>query len=228
MFAAWVLALASATNLLYHFPPLMAVVGQLAGDSRWTAEAVINHRDQMELARRPEILALWIHFTLASIAVAAIFALWPAKLRGAAAATSSADDGMGLRGLAGIALAASALQLPVGGWVLATSSVATRDSLLGNDPAASACFLGGIVAALALLQALAAIAMGDLTASLRRRAAWLLVVIAVLMSATLSLGRAADGARHRPQAAAYSFFSGSLLASSNVPPGNVPAFNSSS
>jgi hypothetical protein len=214
----------------------MAVIGKLAADPRWATGAMIDHRTQLRLSFRPEILALWMHFALASIAVAAIAALWPARrptTPGAAEPDQPADGAA--RGLAALALGASALQIPIGVWLLAASSTRTREALLGNDAAASACFLGGLVAAFVLLQSLAAIVMGEVAPPLRRRAAWLLAIVAVLMAATLSLGRAADAhdaksdAQLAPDERDHSaFFSGSLLASSIVPPGNVPALIRSS
>jgi hypothetical protein len=190
---AWLLAAASATNLLYHFPPLMAVIGKLAGDPGWAEAAVIDHRTLLTLARRPEIVAMWMHFVLASVAVAAVAALLPGAAAGGEAPSLDAPGPLvaerGIRGLAGIALTASALQAPVGAWLLLAVGASTRDALLGGDLVASACFVGGVVAAIALLQALAAIALGDVTAARRRRTAWLLVAVAVLMSATLLFSR---------------------------------------
>lgn len=193
----WMLALASATNLLYHFPPLMAVIGRLAGDAQWASTATIDHRTQLELAERPEIVALWVHFVLASIAAAAIFAMWPARSDEAAVndgvdpdAEQQLADKHAVSGLATIALSASAFQAPVGAWLLVATGVQARDAIMGGDAATTASFLGGLVAAVALLQSLAAIAMGEATFALRRRATWLLVAVAVLMAGTLSLSRA--------------------------------------
>jgi hypothetical protein len=193
----WGLALASATNLLYHFPPLMAVIGRLAGDARWASAATIDRRTLLGLAARPEIVALWVHFVLASIAAAAVVAMWPPRSDEAVVndgVNGSEDKPLSnkraLRGLATIALTASALQAPVGAWLLVATSAQARDAIMGGDAATSACFVGALVAALALLQTLAAIAMGDQTFALRRRATWLLVIVAGLMAGTLSLSRA--------------------------------------
>ncbi len=202
----WALALASATNLLYHFPPLMAVIGRLAGDSRWASAATIEHRELLGLVVRPEIAALWVHFALASIAAVAVVAMWPARPGEAAVndGVTCADEEplsnkRALRGLATIALTASALQAPVGAWLLVATEVPARDAIMGGDAAASASFIGGLVAAVPLLQTLAAIAMGEATFALRRRAIWLLVAVAVLMAGTLSFSRAAG--RAAPQQA---------------------------
>jgi hypothetical protein len=181
---AWFVAIASASNLIYHFPPWMAVIGRLAVDPSWAADEVIPRAALLRLAARPEILALWMHFVLAAFAGAAIAALWP--VRGAEADVADTSP---WRPLAAAALVASLLQLPVGVWLTATSSPAMRDALLGGELYASACFLAGVLAALWLMHTLALIALGDATPAMRRRAGWSLVVVALLMTATLVTGR---------------------------------------
>ncbi len=183
---AWGLALASTSNLLYHFPPLMAVIGKLAADPRWTTAEQIPRVDLVRLSARPEVLALWVHFTLASLAAAAIIAMWPK--RGEAEASES--NGV-FRRLAGVALAASLVQLPVGLWLLLTSGDAERNAMLGETVAASASLLAGVAAALGLLQSLAAVTMGDAAPAMRRRSGVLLAIVAVLMTATLTTSRKA-------------------------------------
>jgi len=218
----WLLAVISATNLLYHFPSLMAVVGRLANEPRWADEPLITRRVLVHLSLRPEILSLWIHFVVASIAVTAIAAISlvsrPDSGVGGGEPTADSARARLSRGLAAIALVASALQLPVGGWLLAASEVRMRDALLGGDLPATGCFVAGVLATIALLQTLAALAMGDATSSMRRRTLWLTLAVVVLMAATLSLGRAASVATRRragpPQPPAVASFSGSLLAAS--------------
>jgi hypothetical protein len=86
------------------------------------------------------------------------------------------------------------LQIPIGLWMLATASAASRDALMGGGIAASACFLAGIAAAIGRLQTLAAISLGEEAPRIRRRAAWLLAAVVALMSATLTLSRMAPSA----------------------------------
>jgi hypothetical protein len=220
---AWLLALLSSSNLLYHFPPMMAVIGRIANEPQWAKDAVITRRAMVQMSLRPDILSLWIHFGLASLAVAAIAAM---ALVALPSSTDAGDADPRIDGrqrlvsrLAGIALAASALQLPVGGWLLAASEVRMRDALLGGDLHATGSFLAGVLATMALLQSLAAVMMGDATATMQRRTIWLTLIVIVLMSATLSLGRAASTAPLQATSlaqppAASSFFSGSLLTAS--------------
>jgi heme A synthase len=188
---AWVLALATAANLLYHFPPLMATLGRLAVEPRWAREAVITHRVLLRLVTRPEVLSLWLHFVLASVAGAAILAF----CTGAGMQKERAADDAAVRRLAAAALIATLLQLPIGAWVLLSSSAPAQDALMGQDGVVTSCFAAGVLLAIGLTQTLVAITAGDTQPSLRGRAAGLFVAVAVLMTATLTLGRAPDATR---------------------------------
>jgi hypothetical protein len=206
---AAVIALLSATNLLYHFPPLMAVIGELAADPRWAADEQINRAALLRLWARPEILALWAHFVLASLAVAPIAALWPPRHD---AQTASIQSQQVVRRLGAWALAATVLQIPVGLWLLATSDAAARDSMLGENLFASACFSGGVLAALWLLQTLTAIVLGD-EGNAVRRAGLLLVVVTTLMSSTLRASRTPSiekGASRTCEGAVSRYFANAL------------------
>jgi hypothetical protein len=218
----WMLAIVSASNLLYHFPPLMAVIGRVATDAAWADEPIMTRRILVRLSLRPEIMSLWIHFVVASLAVAAVAAIalvrWPRSGAVSDEALADVECARLTRRLAGIALAASAVQLPVGGWLLAASDTRMRDALVGGDLTATGCFVAGVLATISLLQSLAALAMGDTTSSMRRRTLWLTLAVVVLMAATLSVGRAAGFASHRravsSQPPSAASFSGSLLAAS--------------
>jgi hypothetical protein len=184
---AWLLAIVTSTNLLYHFPPLMAVLGKLVVDPSWAAEEVLERRDLLRLWIRPEILARWVHFTLASIAVATIAGLVVAG-RHVDDATSAAAV-RPWRRLAGAALAASVLQLPTGLWLLVVGDGRSQAAMMGEDLVATASFGGAVIAALALLHTLAAVALGETSRTVRRRAAWLLAAVVLLMSVTLRYSR---------------------------------------
>lgn len=187
----WALALLAATNLLYHFPPLMAVLGELAADPRWAAEEVINRRTLLRLWARPEVLSLWLHFGLASIAVGCVAAL--ACYRRIQSLSENNDvaatNGVISRRLAGFALGATLLQVPVGIWLLLASDDAAQQSMLGDDWLATASLALGVWVALGVMQSLAAIAWGDMERRQLGRACVLLVVTVVLMSATLKTSR---------------------------------------
>lgn len=187
---AWILAGLSSSNLLYHFPPLMAVFGELVADPAWAPSGVIDHSAMLRLGARPEILALWAHFTLAAMATAAVFALWELRRREREVGQRADGDAPRLaRRLAVTTLIATLLQLPVGVWLVVASDAATRGAILGGNLAASALFLGGLLATFALLQTLVHLALGDQTPAATRRAAWLLIAIVLLMTGTLRLSR---------------------------------------
>ena len=56
------LAVFAATNLLYHFPPLMAIIGQLAANPHWTAEPVLDRSAVLGLMTRGHVLAAVVPF----------------------------------------------------------------------------------------------------------------------------------------------------------------------
>jgi hypothetical protein len=182
------IALLGASNLLYHFPPLMAVIGELTANPRWATNELIDRAALLRLWARSEILSLWAHFTLASVAVASIAALRPWSRRDASDAHST--DPSVVRRLAVWALAATVLQIPVGLWLLISTADAARESMMGANLLASLCFAGGVMAALWLLQTLVMLTLGEDDGAVRR-AGYLLVVVTVLMSATLRTSRTA-------------------------------------
>jgi hypothetical protein len=184
---AFGVALLSASNLLYHFPPLMAVIGELTANPRWATQERIDRDALLSLWVRPEILSLWLHFTLASFAVAAVAALRPWG-RTTSEDARPIDPGVVQR-LSVWALGATVLQIPVGLWLLTSTAAEARESMMGSNLLASACFAGGVLAALWLLQTLLTMALGDHGGV--RRAGVLLVLVTVLMSATLRTSRTA-------------------------------------
>jgi heme A synthase len=192
---AWILALATASNLLYHFPPLMTAISKIAVEPRWAREAVISHRVLLRLATRTEVLSLWLHFVLASVAGAAILAICTGEGMRKEKKEKSDEEVASVRRLAAAALVVTLLQLPVGAWVLLTSDGLAQDAIMGQDGFATSSFAAGVLLALGLTQTLAAIAGGDTQPSVRGRAAGLFVAVAVLMTATLILSRTPDAAR---------------------------------
>lgn len=188
---AWGLAVASSTNLLYHFPPWMTVIGKLAANPHW-AGINVHEIDRSALLRlwiRPEVLAPWAHFVLASLAAAAIAALWLDNSGDEREATAQSST---FRRLAAVALVASLLQLPIGVWLLLVSERSARESMIGGNLTATCCFTAGVLAALMLLQTLSAMALGETARTMRRRAGWLLLAVVVLMAATLRASRLAE------------------------------------
>ncbi|MCH8839530.1 MAG: hypothetical protein IH831_02405 [Planctomycetes bacterium] len=233
-----VFALLSATNLFYHFPPLMAVLGKLAANRSWTTTPIIDRPALLELMARDNVISLSAHFALASIAVAGLTALWLLAGRGERN-LENAEARRVARVTAGIALISTILQLPVGMWVLATMSHASRAALMGKSPLASLLFLAGVLLAVLLIGRLLAVVLGEVRLREIRRAGWLLLLATLLMTATMRLSRA-HGYGGRPQEASSascspssscscspcscsSSCSGSFCTSSNGPPGSLLA-----
>ncbi|MCH2115072.1 MAG: hypothetical protein MK171_09215 [Pirellulales bacterium] len=181
------IALFATTNLLYHFPPLMSVLGRLATDASWVEATVIDRQVFLPLMVRAEILALWAHFSLASVAVAAVAVL-------VLSARREMDGGREsvvriCRQSAAVCLLATLLQLPVGIWVLTTISGPARAILMGGNILAATLFLASLLTTMALLQALVQIVLGDFNGQHCSRAGWLLACVVFLMTATLQLSR---------------------------------------
>lgn len=191
----WMLALVSASNLLYHFPPLMAVFGLLASDPSWASETTIDRPTLLRLMGRENVISLSVHFALASWAVTAAVLLWSPRRRHPEQPEQpeqpNADRATPefLSRAARWALWPTLFQLPVGAWVLITTGGRAREAMLGGDLWATASLGGGIVAALFLIQTLAGIALGDVGPSARLRAIWLLALVVALMTFTLRHSR---------------------------------------
>jgi hypothetical protein len=192
------LGLLTVTNLLYHFPPLMVVIAKLSANALWATEVVasgpIDHQAFLKLILRGEVLALSMHFMVASLVVAAMVTVW---LLGISLAKNPGDipdrepqptdlDRQKLVGRAALmAILGTLAQIPVGIWILTTLPPASRQAVLGGHAMASLCFAVGIMTSLALVQQLLSIAQGEFNHPIARRSVWLLGVTVVLMIVTL-------------------------------------------
>ena len=185
----WLLAIATVTNLLYHFPPLMAVLGELAANANWTTEAVLDRPTLKALFLQPEVASLWAHFVLASIAVGFTAAL--AACHRVATGSSEVVDVRTSRQLAGCALGATVLQIPVGIWLLLVSDDAAQQAMMGESWVATIGLACGVWVALGVMQSLASIIWGDSDRRQVDRAGVLLAITVVLMSFTLRSSRQA-------------------------------------
>lgn len=184
------LALLSCSNLLYHFPPLMSVMGRIASDPTWTEAEVLDRTALLPLFQRSEILALSMHFVLASLAVSALAVLWLASRIDEVDWESSALPIS--RRAAGMALFVTAMQLPVGIWLLISLPQSNQRAMMGGNAVASFAFVGALLLTFILLQRLVAIAIGKVESRDLRTACWLLVALVMLMTATLRLTRDVD------------------------------------
>jgi hypothetical protein len=190
-------AVLAATNLLYHFPPLMAVLGTLAVRPEFALEPVITRGVFRPLMVRPEILSQSVHFAIASLAVSAIVLMEVAgrlrrqaiELAAAQSAAGAARAGQLIRVGAATALATSLAQLFVGAWVLMVLPLSARNSLVGSDWLATGLFFLAVVATFALLHLLAIVALGDTHDRSVRRCGTLMVAVVVLMTGLLEITR---------------------------------------
>ncbi|MFO0900977.1 MAG: hypothetical protein U0836_26410 [Pirellulales bacterium] len=192
--AARLLALAASTNVLYHFPPLFAVLVGLRGEP---AGPVLSNAELKALRLDPLVLALLVHHVLAALAVTG------AGLMLLAAKRPVRDTG-GLPGPdplmrigAWTALVPTLLQWIVGMVVLAQLSPAGRGALLGGDLLATALFGLALFTTLGLLHLLAAAAFGPPEPRAAWRAAAMLALVILLMVGTLQRARAAERRSNR-------------------------------
>jgi hypothetical protein len=177
------MAVLAGTNLLYHFPPLFAIISQLAAGSD-TAGNVIDAAEFRRLMLQAEVMSTTIHFWGAAFVVTGVWVMACASRR------SDSGDGVNpeqpvVRWGARLALLATLIQLPVGVWVLVELPTVTQQQLMGQDWLGAAMLAGSIILAIALLHHLAAAAFGTPS---RKSIVWSLVLmlaIVLLMTGTL-------------------------------------------
>ena len=181
-------AVLATTNLLYHFPPLMIALGNLASRPELAQEELITRPVFRGLLLRPDLLAQVLHFVVASAAVGGVALMLLADRRRAAEDQAAAVGGLIAAG-GRIALAASLIQLAVGVWVLVQLPGASRWALLGDDWIAGGMFFLAVLAAFGMLYALAGVALGDTRTIAIRRAAVLMLLVVLFMTAALTRSR---------------------------------------
>lgn len=178
------LAVLSGSNLLYHFPPLMTVLSRVSRDPNWAGAEVLDRAALLPLMKRPEVLALTAHFTLASIAVAAVTVLWLRGRANGSDARSPAERRI-TRGSAWWAFAATVGQVPVGLWMILALPKAEMSSMMGESMVASLGLIGGLLLTFVFLQRLLTIAIGEVTPQDLRSTVWVLVLLVLVMTITL-------------------------------------------
>lgn len=179
----------NGTNLLYHFPSLFLLAGQLMATSELTG-ADLRGAAFRERVATDGIPALVVHFGLASLAMGGMVLLGlslrllkqlPAEEAQSLSQRAAIWGGM-------IALSATIVQLPVGLWVLSSSTAALRSQLMGQHPVAAICFLISLPLALWLTQILVTIAMGETQRKELVKAMVAMVLVVMLMTAAHRLG----------------------------------------
>lgn len=174
------LAVLAATNLLYHFPPLLTIMSMAARGSIQVTETV-DAASFRQWMYTPNVLAHTLHFTIASVAITCGYLFWIVD------GAESNERQLGLGGR--VALGATVLQIPSGLWLLVVTPVDLQAKLMGNHPIATGCFLMSILCTFALLQQLSSLAMGQPNRQVARRASGLMVLTVVLMTGALHVLR---------------------------------------
>lgn len=178
----WWLGFAGATNVVYHFPTLFAVLVVLSERSIAAGTTVRF----VAMLADPEVLARTFHFITASLAVTGAVAVQMLVRR-------QPSDGDGpehlKRSNARIALFATVMQWPIGIGVLFALPETSRSFLLGDDATATGLFgisLGGVVV---VMHHLAAASFGRSTLREARSILLWLGATIVLMTAVRHYAR---------------------------------------
>ena len=195
------LGLLASTNLLYHFPVLFVIAGQLADAGRYGGP-VITAGAFRELMVARETPALAVHFTLASLAVSGVLLLgYALRLARRGEPTEEVNAVAVWGGL--WALAPSLAQLPVGLWVLLSLPREMQNRLMGTEETSTALFVLSIFAALWLMRELAGVAMGETERGPLVRSMIAMLVVVVLMTAMHQTARRVGAGKTAVRAVRY-------------------------
>jgi hypothetical protein len=173
------LVLLAATNLLYHFPTLFALIAQ-ASTGR-IDPGPVDSATFRRLIMQGDVLALTTHFALASLAVSGVALIGFSLGR---RVSESEGQSIGIFG-GRVALAATVVQLPVGLWLLMNVPPRSQQLLMGGDLIGSILLGASILATLGLLHPLAAIAFGDFNRRNGVRAMLFLAMVVLAMCGVL-------------------------------------------
>lgn len=178
------LALLAGTNLLYHFPPLFTILSA----AHYPAQPVTASGFRA-LMLQPNVLAMWAHAVLASIAVSGLvlarLCVPPDGRPGRAASGYRPDELLRTARRATMAtLLATVAQLPAGVWVLVSQTRLAQFQLTGQDLWASGTLAASVLLSLLLVFQLFEL-WGEVNVRRVRRCSLLLVLIVVLMCGTL-------------------------------------------
>ena len=177
------LALLSATNLLYHFPLLLTMISVVATRPE-LAEQTIDLAAYRQLLVDPEVVSRTVHVILASFAMVGIYVM-------AFGLTLERHESLKdqaprvARWGASIALVPTLFQLGVGTWVLMMLPSVARKGLMGRDPFATGMFMASLLLTFALLHLLGGVAFGQGGRKKIVRSMIVMTVIIVLMTGTI-------------------------------------------
>ena len=189
----YLLAILAATNLLYHFPPLFAVMSRSAQSPQAFSHVVYASQFRL-LLLQDQVMPLMLHVYLAVLAVAPIST--PSKLPPTDASPPPPPQRMmAAKRLMGISLIATLAQLPVGVWLLMRFDAVGQSRLMGSDLAGTICLGLSVLLAFRLMHQMASATFGSPTRHESRQVGTTLLLIILLMTAAL---RRAEEPRRLP------------------------------
>lgn len=148
------IAVVGATNLLYHFPPLMTLQRILAERPETIAEAMVTRSLSLQVLSSGEVIAHTLHFYALAAAVSFAMLLF-------LSAKSAGANSSRLRRVAGWGgLGATAAQMLTGVALVALLPGSKAEELSGGAALPTLGFAGGVVLSLALVAVYARVAFG--------------------------------------------------------------------
>jgi hypothetical protein len=178
------LAILAATDLVYHFPPLFAVLAVLQGRATQPAEE-LSYSAFLELMYAPETLARVLHFLLASVAVTGVAMLVHVVRQNRPGRVPFGERGIAWSGR--LALVPSLLQLLAGVYLLLVLPVRQQQRIMGGDWLTTGSFAISGIATLALLHSLSSLALGETSRRDIVRSLGLTALVILTMTATRHL-----------------------------------------
>lgn len=178
------LLLLAGTNLLYHFPPLFAVIQMLAR-GEGAEGPTIDSSQFRQLMATPHVIWLSIHFLLASVSVTGLVVGRMALRRLEA---DPADKVLSSGALS--ALIATVFQAPIGAAFLLSLPGGEQRSLMGSDPLATVLFVIALLSAFWLMHVMTVTAFFERTLRQTNHALATTFGVILLMTAAMLLSRA--------------------------------------
>lgn len=170
-----VIAWVGATNLLYHFPPLMTAQNLLAAEPSLVAEQQISRPDVLVVMRSPVVLAKTAHIWGASLLVAAISLLLSIVQRDSTACCALIRVGVWVA-LVGV----------VAQWLSGIVTVALLPAEAARrliaQPGAAILMVLSVLTSTYLLQQLVSATLCSVASIRPRRLAWITSIAMLLMS----------------------------------------------
>lgn len=185
------LSIVTATNLLYHFPPLLTVMAEHLSVAPEGSDpvAAISSAEFRGLIARPIVIAKSLHFGLAAIAISAaeLLVLCSKNGQNAPSQENGVELNSTIRRAAGIALVAMALQMVVGMALVMLVPASEQSALMGGDLWAAGSLILGVILSLVVMNQLGTLAMEDslsaVPASKVRLSGRLVFLVTILMIA---------------------------------------------